>query len=137
MDVKKEYTHDGVTVVWKPGLCIHSGNCVRGLPNVFKPDEKPWIQAENASGPQLMEAIDRCPSGALSYYTTEGITSEEKKDAMEKSKVEVLNNGPLMVSGPLEIVHADGSTETKNRNTAFCRCGNSGNKPFCDGSHKG
>jgi len=136
MEVKKEYSHDGVTVVWKPGLCIHSGKCVQGLPHVFKPKDKPWIQPENATGEELMKTIDRCPSGALSYYAGDVANSEENNKAMENTKVEILDNGPLMVSGPVMITHSDGSTEIKNRNTAFCRCGKTGNIPFCDGSHK-
>ncbi len=51
-------------------------------------------------------------------------------------KVEVTPNGPLMVHGEIEIKMVDGSTESKKRATAFCRCGASDNKPFCDGSHR-
>ena len=56
---------------------------------------------------------------------------------MTDTKVEVLENGPLMVKGSIEITHTDGSKETKTRNTAFCRCGKTGKTPYCDGSHKG
>ena len=52
-----------------------------------------------------------------------------------KEKVEVLENGPLLVYGTLHVVAKDGSTETKNKTTAFCRCGKSNNKPYCDGAH--
>jgi CDGSH-type Zn-finger protein len=44
-------------------------------------------------------------------------------------------NGPLLVRGPIQIVQPDGTTEEVPR-AAFCRCGHSGNKPFCDGSHR-
>ncbi|MDT0556561.1 CDGSH iron-sulfur domain-containing protein [Patiriisocius hiemis] len=57
------------------------------------------------------------------------------KKETENTKVEVLENGPLMVHGSTTIVHTDGSTEEKQRATAFCRCGKTGNIPFCDGSH--
>ncbi|HAT63480.1 MAG TPA: (4Fe-4S)-binding protein, partial [Flavobacteriaceae bacterium] len=59
MDITKKYTHDQVTVIWKPGLCIHSGNCVSALPNVFKPKEKPWVQPEGSSSDELMSAIKK------------------------------------------------------------------------------
>ncbi len=69
--MKKEraikYSNGEITVIWKPDLCIHSGNCVKGSPEVFKPKEKPWVQAENSTSKQIMETIDTCPSGALSY----------------------------------------------------------------------
>lgn len=64
--VTKEYTNGEVTIVWQSGKCIHSGNCVKGLPEVFKPREQPWIQPENASTEKIVEVVNRCPSGALS-----------------------------------------------------------------------
>ena len=61
---------------------------------------------------------------------------EENQEALTTStKVEVLKNGPLLVYGTIEAKNKDGNTETKNKTTAFCRCGASGNKPYCDGSH--
>ncbi len=66
-----EYTNGEITVVWKPDVCIHSGNCAKNLPEVFKPPERPWIQVENTSSEEIMKAIDKCPSGALSYRKNE------------------------------------------------------------------
>ena len=44
-------------------------------------------------------------------------------------------SGPLWVKGGIEVQGADGAAyETRNR-VALCRCGTSGKKPFCDGSH--
>ena len=133
-EIKKEYTNGDLTVVWKPRLCIHSEICVKTLPEVYKPKEKPWIQAENASVEALKSQIDKCPSAALSYYQKN--ESEDKPDTMhEDTKVEVMVNGPLLVHGNLEITGSDGQVETKKRTTAFCRCGASSNKPYCDGEH--
>ena len=137
MDVQKEYSNGEITVVWKPKLCFHAGECVKGLPDVFDPNKKPWIAPENGSTQDLKRTIDKCPSGALTYYMkSDGSTSEKKQKAMSETKVEVLENGPLMVKGSIEITHTDGTKETKTRNTAFCRCGKTGNTPYCDGSHK-
>lgn len=66
--VTKEYSNGEVTVVWKNSLCIHSGNCVRGLPTVFNSKANPWIKAEGATTEQIIEQIKKCPSGALSFY---------------------------------------------------------------------
>lgn len=71
MSKTHEYTNAEVTVVWKPDVCIHSANCVKNLSSVFKPQEKPWIRVENASSEEIMSAIDKCPSGALSYRKNE------------------------------------------------------------------
>jgi CDGSH-type Zn-finger protein len=45
-------------------------------------------------------------------------------------------DGPLKVTGPLEIVSGTGRTITRVTETYLCRCGASANKPFCDGSHR-
>src|SRR5690554_6484361 len=46
-------------------------------------------------------------------------------------------HGPLLVRGDVEILLADGRPAPRRRATvALCRCGASGIKPFCDGSHK-
>ena len=44
-------------------------------------------------------------------------------------------NGPLRVSGPVEVVTGTGKTVNRTTGAAFCRCGQSANKPYCDGSH--
>ncbi|MEM6516184.1 MAG: (4Fe-4S)-binding protein [Bacteroidota bacterium] len=68
MENIKEYSNGEVTIVWKPKSCIHSGICVRGLGEVFKPKEKPWIKIDAASTDELINQVSVCPSGALSYY---------------------------------------------------------------------
>ncbi len=71
-EIVKKYSNGELTVVWKPNLCIHSGVCVRTLPKVYNPKEKPWIKPENASTEELKVQINKCPSGALSYSLDEG-----------------------------------------------------------------
>jgi len=60
------YSNNEITVVWKPDLCIHSGNCVRGLGKVFDPRRKPWIDLSQADSAAIIEQVKKCPSGALS-----------------------------------------------------------------------
>lgn len=67
MGKKKEYTNGEITIIWQPEICVHSGICVKTLPNVYKPKERPWIQIENATTEELIAQIKKCPSGALSY----------------------------------------------------------------------
>lgn len=131
-----KYSNEEVTIEWKPDVCIHSGKCVQGSPGVFKPKEKRWIQLENASTEAVIKTVKTCPSGALSYYMNDtGKVKAEEKPA-SNTKVEVIDKGPLMVYGSLSVKHSDGREEQKTRATAFCRCGKTGNNPFCDGSHK-
>lgn len=62
----KEYSNGEVTIVWQPEKCAHSGVCVKTLPQVYNPKNKPWIQPENAGTEELIAQVSKCPSGALS-----------------------------------------------------------------------
>lgn len=136
-EITKEYTNGELTVVWKPKKCIHSEVCVKTLPEVYKPNSKPWITPENASTEALQSQIEACPSGALTYYMKERPEEEmENKKETEHTEITVLANGPLLVSGDLHITLASGETVHKEGTTGFCRCGASENKPLCDGSHR-
>ena len=132
-EIIKEYSNGDLTVIWKPKTCIHAAECVKRLPNVYKPNEKPWIQVENATTDELIEQINACPSGALSYRMEGEVTNTE--EVSSTTKVEVLKDGPLLVHGDLDVTGSDGGKEMKKRTTAFCRCGASANKPYCDGEH--
>jgi len=50
-------------------------------------------------------------------------------------KITPTHNGPLKVEGNLEVCSASGRTIARDSKFFFCRCGHSGDKPFCDGSH--
>ena len=63
---KKEYPKENIKVVWKSEKCIHSAKCAKGLPSVFKPKEKPWVQTDSASKEEIIAQVKQCPSGALS-----------------------------------------------------------------------
>ena len=65
--MKKGYKNEDITIHWDQSKCIHAGVCVRTLPNVYNPKERPWIKVENASSEELKAQISKCPSGALSY----------------------------------------------------------------------
>jgi len=61
----REYETDEIVVEWRPDLCIHSGNCARGLPAVFDPTRRPWVDVEAATADEIEAQVARCPSGAL------------------------------------------------------------------------
>lgn len=132
-DITKTYTNGEITVVWKPGICVHSKVCWTELIEVFNPKARPWVNMEGASTERIAEQVDRCPSKALSYFRND--KSVQPDDVQAESIVEPLPNGPLMVYGNLRVKDASGHETRKNNVTAFCRCGASHNKPYCDGSH--
>lgn len=135
-NIKKEYSNGEITIVWQSGKCIHSKRCwneTTGLRAVFNPAERPWIKPEGASSEEIISRINNCPSGALTYYRNDQkeVTSEVKAEQI----IEVAENGPLLVYGNIVVKDKDGNQTQKNKVTAFCRCGQSSNKPYCDGTH--
>lgn len=62
----KEYTKEDIAVCWESEKCVHSGNCAMGLPKVFKPQERPWVQVDGANKQEIIDQVHKCPSGALS-----------------------------------------------------------------------
>lgn len=136
MSTVKKYQKDDLTVVWKPDLCIHSENCFKGLPGVFNPKARPWINVDGAEQVAIVDQVKACPSGALSFLIRGKESQDEKnRDTGSGSRVDVSINGPLLFKGTITICFPDGQSEIKT-NPALCRCGHSGNKPYCDGSHK-
>ena len=65
--IVKRYTNGQITVIWQPDLCVHSGNCVRGLPLVFDRHRRPWIELQHDQTETIQRQVERCPSGALSW----------------------------------------------------------------------
>ncbi len=64
--MKKNYKKEDLTVVWSPDICIHSGVCAKGLPKVFNPKVRPWINLDEAEKERIRNQVLSCPSGALS-----------------------------------------------------------------------
>lgn len=62
----KEYSNGEITILWQPEICTHSGVCVKTLPKVYNPKEKPWVKITNASTQELIDQVALCPSRALS-----------------------------------------------------------------------
>ena len=68
MNLTKRYVkNERFTILWTPSKCKHSGICVKSLPKVYHPKDKPWILPENASVEELKIQINNCPTQALGY----------------------------------------------------------------------
>lgn len=65
-DEPRQYHLGALTVHWQPAKCQHSGICAAGLPLVFDPKRRPWIDLSQATEAQIAEQVRQCPSGALS-----------------------------------------------------------------------
>jgi uncharacterized Fe-S cluster protein YjdI len=82
--IVKTYSNGEVTVVWKPDRCIHSAICFRGLPTVFDPRKRPWVNPKGATTDQIIEQAKRCPSGALSQFINNPIEEEPTRTDEEQ-----------------------------------------------------
>lgn len=101
-----------------------------------------WANVESletdAQREALIEQVGQCPSGRLALRDLE--TGARLEPKLPPSIVLVEDpaaglNGPIWVRGGVAVVASDGALlETRNRVT-LCRCGESANKPYCDGSH--
>jgi uncharacterized Fe-S cluster protein YjdI len=127
------YAGDGFEVTYDPAVCAHSGECARGLPEVFDPEAKPWIRPERAPAARIAEVVARCPSGAL-RFVAKAVAAAAAPPA--RSTISLKPDGPLLLSGDFEIRAPDGTVLFAGQKAALCRCGHSATKPFCDASHK-
>ena len=75
--------------------------------------------------------IERCPSGALTF-NVEGEAIEPGLPV----EIAVIPDGPLWVTGDIEVTGSDGAPLERRNRVTLCRCGHSASKPLCDGSHK-
>jgi uncharacterized Fe-S cluster protein YjdI/CDGSH-type Zn-finger protein len=130
---ERTYQTDAIAVHWDSSRCIHTGICLKTLPTVFDFDSRPWVTVDGADADTVAAAIDRCPSGALRYERLDGRPGEQPNDP---ATVVPMPNGPLLVRGDVDVRLRQGDQVTREYRMALCRCGKSGNQPFCDLSHR-
>ncbi|MGW0802573.1 ferritin-like domain-containing protein [Nonomuraea sp. NPDC002799] len=132
-----QHVHDGVGIsAQRVGeLCIHAAFCIgrtRPIASMLADAGDSDVRSN------IMGRIDHCPSGSYSYALERGGETIEPDLPQAISVLEEENGlaGALWVTGSVPVLRADGRPlETRNRMT-LCRCGRSGNKPLCDGTHR-
>lgn len=126
-DGAKRYTGVGIAVGYEARRCLHAAECVRGLPDVFDVERRPWIVLGETDPDRIAEVIARCPSGALQYHRTDGGPNEE---APNPTEVTVRENGVVHLRGDLRIEIPPGvRSETR---VMLCGCGRTEHIPYCD-----
>lgn len=116
-----------ITVTDDVMLCTHAGFCGNRV-------EKVWHLLKRADDSrarfEIIQRVERCPSGRLVYDVGQGPNEPDLPKA-----IAVRKDGPYWVTGGIAVTLSDGrSLETRNR-VELCRCGQSANKPLCDGTH--
>ncbi len=112
-------------------LCIHVGECGHSAGDLFVAERQPWCMPDVVSKAEVREIVERCPSGALTYTDKAGTPESPPAE----NSLTVAYNGPLYLTGDLEIEGAGDDMPGVRFRAALCRCGASKNKPFCDNSH--
>ena len=70
------------------------------------------------------------------YAEPTGEAIEPTLEASGQLTIEPYDNGPVGIRGEYRILNQEGEIIQEGEKTAVCRCGNSGNKPICDGTHR-
>ncbi|MEN0001329.1 MAG: CDGSH iron-sulfur domain-containing protein [Pseudomonadota bacterium] len=120
-----------VTVSYTPVLCTHAAQCQARAIEVFDPGKKPWIQPENGSVKAIMDVMAACPSGALRVAI--GDLPEQHLTTGDVA-INIEKNGPYHVTNVALEAEFNGAGASRAK-YSLCRCGQSKNKPFCDGTH--
>jgi uncharacterized Fe-S cluster protein YjdI len=131
--MRRRYASKDIAVSYDARTCIHAERCVHGAPEVFDPNARPWIQPDRTAADRLAAVIEKCPTGALRYERLDGGPPEAAPAAVT---ITLEKDGPIYVHGAMPLADGVGNRyEDAGIRFALCRCGGSGNKPFCDGTH--
>ena len=130
-DKREDYEGEEVTIHDNRGICAHAGFCTKKLSSVFRMKQEPWIDPDGAPTEEVIAAIKSCPSGALSYSIDGVMQQDHGGDPM----IFIAPNGPYAVKGGVELMDVTWGEGASRELYDMCRCGQSKNKPFCDGAH--
>ena len=142
----REYTNGEITVFWKPDACIHSTVCFMKLRKVFDPTKRPWVNMKGASTKEIIDIVEQCPTDALTWKWNRDLSvAEELELTVEPvgeevvpvpvTEITIIENGPALIKGNFRMKKTSGEQIETAQQIALCRCGQSRNKPFCDGTH--
>lgn len=132
------YRGPHLIAVKDPSLCMSSGFCgfcETKLPQLIAASD------DTRARSLAIAMMERCPSGSYAYKLEEDQPNNEPDLPQQIADITEITGdgpiqGPLWVTGYVEVVRSDGKPfEPRNRVT-LCNCGLSHNKPLCDGTHR-
>jgi CDGSH-type Zn-finger protein/uncharacterized Fe-S cluster protein YjdI len=118
-----------ITLRFDSRRCIHSRHCVLGAPSVFLANVAgPWLHPETVPVEKCVAIAHACPSGAITYERHDGGAQEAPPPV---NVLRLRENGPYALHAAVDLTGYGPLLRA-----TLCRCGKSGNKPFCDNSHR-
>ena len=153
----RKYTNGEITVYWKPDACIHATYCYRELIEVFDPGRRPWVDMHGATTDRIIKTVNMCPTEALAwkwndeeknkdtgpeqtnhikFRRPELMGSGAEKIPEQPVTVKIIRDGPIVVKGSFELISSGNKKVISDSIISICRCGKSGQMPFCDGTHR-
>ena len=127
------YRGKNMTILFSVDRCTHYSACLEGAPEVFDSLKRPWAKPDEAPPDKVAEVIMTCPTGALHFQRRDGGPPEP---IPAENTIIVEAHGPLYFQGQLTVRDAQEKLLLKDTRIAFCRCGMSKIKPFCDNTHQ-
>lgn len=127
--VTTDYAGQGITIHDNRAICSHAGFCTDQSPHVFRMRQEPWIDADADAVAHTIATIRQCPSGALAY----SVDGQRFEHSGREPAIHIAKDGPYAVQGSVQL--AGDARPVSREHYTLCRCGQSKNKPFCDGSH--
>jgi CDGSH-type Zn-finger protein len=125
---RTQFPGGGLTLTDDISLCSRAGFCKDEVSDA-------WERMEAADDPDVRAKVEaivaRCPSGRLVLIDD----AERPLEPTLEPGIVVEENGPYWVRGGVRIESPDGEPREARNRVTLCRCGSSGNKPFCDGTH--
>ena len=130
-DRADRYEAEEVIVLDNRGTCCHFGNCTDHLPAVFHHEGDPFVTPGGATADEIEAIVRQCPSGALGFIKD----GEQYQGEEREPEIFVSHNASYYVRGGIELEGEPMNEGALREHYALCRCGQSKNKPFCDGTH--
>jgi CDGSH-type Zn-finger protein len=125
---RKRFPSPAITLTDDEPLCISAAFCHSRTTDVW---EMVGRSGDTDARFELIHRVRSCPSGRLVTEQADGV-----HEADLSVEIGIIKDGPYWVTGGVTVTMSDGRTlEVRNRVT-LCRCGQSSNKPLCDGTHQ-
>lgn len=134
METSRKYLGKDLIMMDKKELCFGAGFCYSRHGNIWE-----FIESKDSKhNDTIIQMSKDCPAGRfviLEKKTKKIISPKfpQSISVVEETRKQV--SGPLWVKGNIQIVSFEKGEYEKRDSISLCRCGESKNKPFCDGTH--